>query len=97
SPTSLFLLNPSPEGAGLSHLVGNGADSLCSPPPRAAALPLRARGGVGGGGAFFSFFVASMPPPLAPPHSHPATLASRGPRLGEGNTPSLRRASRHIR
>src|SRR5262249_43116748 len=27
--------------------------------------------------------------PLAPPHSHPAPEAARGPRLGEGNRPAL--------
>ena len=31
------------------------------------------------------------PPPPTPPHSHPATQASQGPRLGEGSASSLRR------
>src|SRR5262249_38827954 len=34
------------------------------------------------------------PPPPTPPHSHPATQASRGPRLGEGSIPSKRQFRR---
>src|SRR5262249_13668220 len=67
------------------------------PSPASSVLALRAWGGVGVGALSSLSLFASVPPPLAPPHSHPATQASRGPRLGEGNTPSLRLASRHMR
>src|SRR6516164_2084992 len=71
--------------------------SPCSPPPRAACLRCERGEGLGVGALSSLSLFASAPPPLAPPHSHPATQASRGPRLGEGNAPSLRLAFRHIR
>ena len=84
-----------PARAGLSHMSENGAaDTVCSPPPRAARLRCECGEGLGVGA--LSLF-PSVPPPLTPPHGHPTPHAAWGPRPGEGNASSLRLASHPMR